>query len=298
MSPGVVPASGEDGEQPSGPPASGDAEWDGAAEVARLVADIDAGREQVPDEAGVLPGMWFSLAGTSDPAEVDVAGFAQGGPLNTRPPDATLAAVAEMAADPAVLGALTDNQVLGLAAAGRRLASRGAWVQQAAVAEFAGRRAEPDAGKATGYGFTPFAADELVPELVLSTGAAEEAMARARDAAGRLPACTALLRDGLISAFGLQVITDATAFLDGAGAAEADLLLAAAAARLTPSQLRVMCTRTVMMIDPAAAQRRKDSAARHARITRFQEDQDPQLFQGARDAAGPQRAGAAVDVGR
>lgn len=54
-----------------------------------------------------------------------------------------LAAVAETAADPGVLKALSDSQVLGLAAAGRRLASRGAWVQQAAVAEFAARRAAP-----------------------------------------------------------------------------------------------------------------------------------------------------------
>ena len=296
MSPGSVPGSGADGGQPSRPPLPGNdppgdagwdggapdgtaalgdeagAGWDGAAEVARLVADIDAGLIPVPDETDAPPQTWFSLAGTPDPAEADVTGFAQGGPLNARPPDAVLAAVAEMAADPAVLKALDDNQVLGLAAAGRRLASRGAWVQQAAVAEFAARRAEPGRKNATPYGFTAFAPDELAPELVITHGAAEEAMARARDATRRLPACTGLLHDGRISAYQLQIITDATACLTDAGAAEADLLLAAAAPGLTPQALRTMCTRVVLMIDPAAAQRRKDSAARHARITRFQED--------------------------
>ncbi len=303
MSPGAVPGSGADGGQPSRPPVPGngrpphsgpgksadagqgksggggpdpdaahaDAGWDGAAKMARLVADIDAGLVAIPGEADAMPQTWFSLAGTSDPAEVDVTGFAKGGALNTREPDAVLAAVAEMAADPQVLKALTDNQVLGLAAAGRRLAARGAWVQHAAVAEFAARRAEPSPKKATPYGFTPFAPDELAPELVIKNAAAEEAMARARDAARRLPACCRLLHDGLISAFQLQIITDATACLTDDGAAEADLLLAAAAAALTPSLLRGMCTRVVMMIDPAAAQRRKDSAAKHARVIRFQE---------------------------
>src|SRR5690242_5789835 len=109
MSPGVVPGSGQDGDQPSRPPAPGngqpprpdpDADWDGAAEVARLIAEVDAGLAEIPDEADTVPGSWFSLAGTSDPAELDLAGFAKGGLLDARPPDAVLAAVAEMAADP------------------------------------------------------------------------------------------------------------------------------------------------------------------------------------------------------
>jgi hypothetical protein len=265
-----IPGNGQDGEQPVPPAPGGEPEWDAAADLQRTIDDIDAGREQIPPEDEAVPAVWFSLAGTTDPAQVDLAGLAQGGPLNTRAPDAVLAAMAGMACDPQVLTALSDNQILGLAAAGRRLAARGAWVQQAAVAEFAARRAEPDPKKAGPYGFTPFAADELAPELVITTSAAEDTMARARDAA-RLPACTGLLRDGRISEFALKIITDATQPLSGDGAAEADALLAAAAPGLTPSQLRAMATRTVMMIDPAAAQRRKEAAARHARVIRFQE---------------------------
>jgi hypothetical protein len=120
-------------------------------------------------------------------------------------------------------------------------------------------------------GFTPFAPDELVPELVVTASAAELKMGQARDAARRLPACFARLRDGLISEFQLKIITESTQGLSDADAAEADALLAAAAPGLTPGQLRAMCTKTVMMIDPQAARRRKERAAKDARITRFQE---------------------------
>jgi hypothetical protein len=187
------------------------------------------------------------------------------------PPDPALAAIAAGACDPGVLSGLTDDQVLGLAGAGRRLTARGAWIQQTAVAEFASRRLEPDHKKATPLGFTPFAADELVPELVVTTSSAEEQMSQARDASRRLPANCAQLRDGRISAFQMKIITEATQGLSDEDAAEADKLLAAAAPGLTPGQLRAMCTKTVMMIDPEAVQRRKERAAKGARVVRFQE---------------------------
>ena len=55
-------------------------------------------------------------------------------------------------------------------------------------------------------------------------------------------------------------------------ATEADRLLAAAAPGLTPGRLRAVCTRVVMMIDPRAAEERKKTAAKEARVTRWQED--------------------------
>jgi hypothetical protein len=174
------------------------------------------------------------LAGTGGPGGQDFGGLAKDGPIDTMAPGPGLAAVAAGACDPAVLAALSDNQVLGLAAAGRRLAGRAAWIQQAAVAEFAARRLEHDPKKATPLGFTPFAPDELVPELVITTTSAEEAMARARDVARRLRACFALLRDGVVSEYQIKIITDATVGLSDEGAAEADKLLAAAAPGLTP----------------------------------------------------------------
>jgi Domain of unknown function (DUF222) len=110
--------------------------------------------------------------------------------------------------------------------------------------------AETDADKATPMGFTPFAPDELVPELVMTTNAAELTMAQARDASRRLPANSALLRDGLISAFQLKIIVEATQPLSDEDTAEADKLLAAAAPDLTPGQLRAMCTNLRMRTRP------------------------------------------------
>jgi len=268
MIPAPIPGSGQDGQQPF---AHGDGFlWEGEdAWAARLMAETDA--EEAWIDAECAEAALSVLAGGVGTAGHDLGGLAQGGLIDTMTPGPGLAAVAAGACDPAVLGGLCDDQVLGLAAAGRRLAGLAAWIQQAAVAEFAARRLEPDSKKATPLGFTPFAPDELAPELVITGTAAEEAMARARDAARRLPACSALLRAGRVSEFQIKIITDATVALTDADAAEADRLLAAAAAGLTPGQLRAMCARVVMMIDPAAAVRRRERAARDARIERFQE---------------------------
>lgn len=270
MSAEPIPGSRPGGEELPEP--GGGVPWDEDAWAERVLAEMeaDAAAGRIPSEDDVQDA-WISLAAVRDPAEADLAGLAQGGPLDAMPPDAELAALAAGACEPGGLARLSDDQVLGLAAAGRRLAARGTWVQQAAIAEFASRRLEPDAKKATPLGFTEFAPDELAPELVSTNTVAELAMVRAREASRRLPACFALLRDGKIGEYQLLIVTEATLGLSDADAAEADKLIAAAAPGLTPSRLRVMCTRTVMMIDPAAAERRRERAGKEARVERFGE---------------------------
>jgi hypothetical protein len=269
MSTEAIPGDGRDDEELSVPACvdglSGESE---DAWLRRMMAEADADEEWIFEEQveAALSGLGGAVR-----AGGDLGGLAQGGVIDAMAPGPELAALAAGACDPAMLSTLTDNQVLGLAGAGRRLAGRAAWIQQTAIAEFAARRREPDRKKATPLGFTPFAPDELVPELVITTSAAELKMAQARDAERRLPASSALLRDGRISEFQLKIITESTQCLSDADAAEADKLLAAAASNLTPGQLRAMCTKTVMMIDPAAAQERKKAAAKDARVTRFQE---------------------------
>jgi hypothetical protein len=264
-----IPGSGPGGKEP---PEPADVPWDEDAWAERVLAEMeaDAAAGRIPPEDDVQDA-WITLAVVRDPAEADLAGMAKGGPLDVMPPDAELAALAARACEPGVLAGLANNQVLGLAAAGRRLAARGTWVQQAAIAEFASRRLEPDAKRATPQGFTEFAPDELAPELACTNTVAELAMVRAREASRRLPTCFALLRDGKIGEYQLLIITEGTVGLSDADAAEADKLIAAVAPELTPGRLRVMCTRTVMMIDPAAAERRRERAAKEARVERFGE---------------------------
>ena len=178
MSIEAIPGSGQDGQGPFAPvTADGFFGEHQDAWLRRMMAEVDADEEWIPEEQ--VTAALCGLAG----AGRDLGGLAQGGPIDTMPPSPELSLLAAGACDPAVLDGLTDNQVLGLAGAGRRLAARGAWIQHMAVAEFAARRAEPDRKKATQLGFTPFAPDELVPELVITTNAAEMTMAQARDAA-------------------------------------------------------------------------------------------------------------------
>ncbi|MGH3208187.1 MAG: DUF222 domain-containing protein [Trebonia sp.] len=226
--------------------------------------DYDAGRYgRVPLASAVVLGFPLGL-GLDD--------LGEGGTAGAMAPNAELAALADLACDPAILPGLSDDQLLGVVSAGRRLAARAAWVQQAAIAEFASRRLEPDRKKSTPLGFTAFSPDELVPELIVTGNCAELRMAQSREAVIRLPGSTALLRDGRISEYQMKIIIEATGCLSDEDAAEADRLLAAAAPGLTPSRLRAMCTRIVMMIDPKAAEERKKAAAKEARVIRWQED--------------------------
>jgi Domain of unknown function (DUF222) len=230
--------------------------------------------EAIPSDEGhdMGRGCWVPFAavlGFPAPGPDDLA---QGGAADATAPGAVLAGLAGRASDPAVLPSLSDDQLLGLVSTGRRMAGWAAWVQQAAIAEFAARRLALDPGKSSALGFTAFSPDELAPELVTTGNYAELRMAQSREAVTRLPACTELLRDGRIGEYQMKIIIEATGCLSDQDAAEADRLLAAAAAGLTPARLRAMCTRVVMMIDPEAAGERKQAAAKQARITRWQED--------------------------
>ena len=223
---------------------------DGDGPFARLVvARLRWALSGQPGQAAAPPGPLVPPAAPDSPDSpgppVDLTGLAQGGAAEALAPGAALTALADRACDPAVLGTLTDDQLLGVVAAGCRLAGHAAWIWQAAVAEFAARRREPDPVKATPLGFTPFAPDELAPELAVTANSAELLMAQSRDAARRLPASFALLRDGKITEFPMKIIAESAQCLSDQDAAEADRLIAVSAPGLTPAQLRRLCARIV-----------------------------------------------------
>ena len=74
MSPASFPGPGPDGEQPPpGDPARDD-DWDGDAEMAAYIADLDAGRARIPEEWEIQgPAATISLG---DAADVDLAELA------------------------------------------------------------------------------------------------------------------------------------------------------------------------------------------------------------------------------
>jgi hypothetical protein len=183
---------------PGGPPD----DWDGDAEMAAFLADIEAGRARVP-EPWEIEGPAASIS-LGDAADVDLAElaamagpdglggdrFAQGNSADVLRPGPVLAALTEQAAGE--LGRLSDNQLLGAVSAARRLANRAEYLELAAVAEFTRRRAEQlAASKARrdprGCRAGEFADAELAIELVTSIYAARDRMDLAADLASRLP---------------------------------------------------------------------------------------------------------------
>jgi hypothetical protein len=247
---------GWDGEEPDGsgpPPDAGNG------------LDASAGAEQ---------GLFVCL-----PAEdLDVSRFAQHGQSDSMPPGPLLASVVHaLAGDQGDgLAALSDDQLVGIIAAARRLESRIAWTQLAALAEFAARRPAHPAGR-DGGGARPgqeaceFAADELAAELRLTWQSAAGQIDYACAVAARLPRTFAALAAGTIHPVHVRIIEDETSLLSRDQAAEADKVLAEAAASKTFGQLRAYAHRVVLKLDPDAARKRKEAAGREAHVRRFRE---------------------------
>ena len=164
--------------------------------------------------------------------------------------------------DGAGLAGLSDDQLTGVLSAARRLESRAAWTQLAALAEFARRRpaTEPaDAGRA---GFSDFAADELADTLKLTGPSAAAQMAYACAVAKRLPKTFAALAAGLIHPVHVRIIEDETAILSEDDAALADAKVAELARSKTFGELWYAAHRLVLTLDPEAAARRKERPVR------------------------------------
>ena len=208
--------------------------------------------------------------------ELTLAGFAQNGRSDTMAPGALLATVLEAIAgeDGSGLAALADDQLIGVLSGIRRTEARAAWGQLAVLAELARRRpASGDPDDRGQYGFSDFAPDEVAAELRLSVPSAAGQMMYAVAVADRLPCSFAALAAGQIHAIHLRIIEDETRILSDELAAAADEILAGAARSQTYGELRYAARRLVLKLDPDAARRRKEDAAkREAEVRRFRED--------------------------
>jgi hypothetical protein len=196
----------------------------------------------------------------------DADRFAQSGPAGDMPPDPLLATIIDMVTGPdgPGVGTLSDDQLIGVIAAVRRLESRVAWCALTAVGEFAARMSGEVAGAA-------FAADQLACELHLTAQSAAGQLDYARTVAARLPRCLAALAAGLLHPVHLRIIEDETSILSPEDAAKADAALADVAGSLTFGKLRSAAHRLVLNLDPEAAQRRKDAGRRDAAVRPFRE---------------------------
>jgi Domain of unknown function (DUF222) len=282
------PGPGPDGEQPPpGDPARDD-DWDGDAEMAAYIADLDAGRARIPEEWEIEgPAATISLG---DAADVDLAEFAamlgpdglagdvfaQDRTADAMRPGPVLAALTEQAVGG--LGRLTDNQVLGAMSAARRLAARAAYLELTAVAEFTRRRETQfeDArarGVPRGCRDGEFPDAELGMELVTSQNAARDQMDLATDLETRLPRTWAALGAGLIDEYRVRLMWRPTRHLSDADAARADELLAGMAPGLRYDQLDRKAVAVAMKLDPEAFKRGKERDRRdRQRVTAGREE--------------------------
>jgi hypothetical protein len=198
---------------------------------------------------------------------LDTERFAQCGPAADMPPDPLLATIIDTVTgeDGKSLAGLSDDQLIGVIAAGRRLESRAAWYVMAAVREFAARN--------TGEGcIEEFAAEELAAELHLTGASAAGQMDYASTVADRLPATYAALHTGTIHPVHVRIIAEQTGILSAEDAAKADAVLAEVAGSLTFGKLRAAAHRLVLELDPEAAERRKQAARQDAHVRPFREE--------------------------
>jgi len=220
----------------------------------------------------VQPGAVYPDAGSqglflSVPAgSFDADRFAQSGPAAEMPPDPLLATIIDAVTGPdgPGMGTLSDDQLIGVIAAVRRLESRVAWYALTAVAEFAARWGGEVAG-------AEFAADQLACELHLTSRSAAVQQGYATAVTARLPRCLAALHGGLLHPVHLRIIEEETEVLSAEDAATADAALAERAGSLTFGKLRSTAHRMVLNLDPDAAARRKEAGRRDAHVRTFRE---------------------------
>jgi Domain of unknown function (DUF222) len=147
--------------------------------------------------------------------------------------------------------------------------------KHAAIAEFIRRRPAPgtrlEGAAQMPAGWQEFVPDELAPALAASRGGAEVLLDLTWALEVQLPGTRAAFRSGVVNRGKAEIIAHATALLDPAEARAAEALVLDRAGRLTPGGLRAAIARAVMQVAPDKARKRREEAAKDARVERWAE---------------------------
>jgi hypothetical protein len=166
------------------------------------------------------------------------------------------------------LGRLSDDELIGLMRAARRLASWSAAMELAAAGDLWRRRwSEEQAGNAGAARHTD---DEIAAALTLTKRGADQVLSLAI-ALRRLPQTSQALTAGDIDLPRAMVIADEVTGLGNEHAAAVEQAVIGAAAGQTTGQLRAATRRAVLSADPRAARKRKERALQDARVERWDE---------------------------
>jgi Domain of unknown function (DUF222) len=230
------------------------------------IADGRRGPEQ-PGSAERWPGESLSRA----------AGFRAGMALDVMPGCGALAGfAAEAAGDDDRYEGACDDEVARAIAAWDRVEAYAAARKHAAVAEFIRRR--PRHGSPLqGPARMPESWDESITAevagvLAESRWATDGMLDLAHDLEVNLPGTKAAFRDGILRQSKVVIIARATALLDPGEARAAEQKVLDRAGRLTPGALRAAIARAVMEVAPKKARKRREAAAKDARVERWAED--------------------------
>jgi Domain of unknown function (DUF222) len=231
-------------------------------ELADALSAVDADTDD-PAPAGpevLKAGFWDRAGG-------DGGGFAAGGAADSLPPGPVLAG---FAADvwAGGLARVSDDELIGVMRAARRLASWATALELAAAGDLWRRRvSEAEAGDTC-------AATRLDAEIAAALTLTGRAAGRLLDLAvalRRLPATSRALAAGDIDAPRATLIANEVTGLTGPHAAAVERAVIGAAPGMTTGQLRAATRRAVIAADPTAARRRKERALRDARVERWDE---------------------------
>ena len=228
-----------------------------AADAAGVPSAVAGAARRGPEWSGDLePGVYAGAA----------AGLAHGGCWDSARPSAVLLAAVEDAAGPRFgFDGASDDELVGAVCAADRLSSLAAALKAAAAAAFL--RLRPAGPRQPGAPWDEHAPAELALALASGKRQAEDLAETADQLTGRLPGTFAALADGTLSEDKARIIVHGTTVLDSAGQAhEAEQEVLGRAGLLTPSGLAAAVRRTVTRIDPEAAARRRELAARDRRV--------------------------------
>ena len=225
-----------------------------------LASDLEGGPPDSDDPWAVGAGADLSmLPRDADPG----AGFAVSGAADGLPPGVTLAGLAS-GAWAARLDRLTDDQLIGVLRAWRRLTSWTAAGELAAVAELDRRRADEVAAGADPH-LAEHVGDELAVALTLTTRGADQLLDFAVRLE-RLPCTRAALAAGEIDRARAYVLADEVSCLDHVHAAAVEAAVIGRAPGQTTGQLRASARRAALAADPEAASRQREKAEKEARV--------------------------------
>src|SRR5581483_6043193 len=249
-------------------------DWMAGEELAALAAALaDAGLDdEDPEEEEP-----FLSPEEREAAPVTGGWFASGGPFDAAPGGAALAGFADAAAgeDDSCAG-MTDDELTGVIRAWHRVEAHACARKHSAVAELIRRRpapgCEPEGPARLPPAWDEFCDDELAEALGESRYAAGALLDTAALLETRLPGTMAAFRAGTLSRNKADIIARACELLDPAEAAAAEALVLGRAGRLTPGGLRAAIGRAVIAVAPGKARKRREAAARNARVERWAED--------------------------